>query len=125
MGPKCCPKDQLLGIRMRDPGKKKFGSGSGMNIPDNFSESLETVFRVKILKFFDADPDPGIRNLIDPGSGMEKFGSGIQGQKDFESLIRIRIKEFKYFPRHCKKRPRKFFFCQGPVSCSVAMSPIS
>jgi hypothetical protein len=30
-----------------------------MNIPDHFSESLETVFRVKILKFFDADPDPG------------------------------------------------------------------
>jgi hypothetical protein len=38
---------------------KKFGSGSGMNVPDNFSESLNTVFRVKILKFFDADPDPG------------------------------------------------------------------
>jgi hypothetical protein len=42
-----------------------------MNITDNFSESLETVFRaeLKILKFFDADPD-----LV---SGMEKFGSGI------------------------------------------------
>jgi hypothetical protein len=40
-----------------DPGWKK--SGSGMNIPDHFSQSLETVFRVKILKFFYADPDPG------------------------------------------------------------------
>jgi hypothetical protein len=27
-----------------DPGWKKSESGSGMNIPDNFSESLETVF---------------------------------------------------------------------------------
>jgi hypothetical protein len=34
------------------------GSGSGMNIPDHISEGLETIFLVKILKFFDADPDP-------------------------------------------------------------------
>ncbi len=27
-----------------------------MNIPDHISESLETVFRLKMLKFFDADP---------------------------------------------------------------------
>jgi hypothetical protein len=38
-------------------------SGSGMNNPDHISESLETNFWVKILKFFDADP----------GSGMEKI----------------------------------------------------
>jgi hypothetical protein len=40
-----------------------------MNIPDNFSESLETDFRVKILKFFDADSDPGsgICLTLDPG----------------------------------------------------------
>jgi hypothetical protein len=36
-----------------------FDPGSGMSIPDNFSERLETVFRVKNTKFFDADPDPG------------------------------------------------------------------
>ncbi len=42
-----------------------------MNILDHISESLETIFWVKILKFFDSDADP------DPGSGMEKFGSGI------------------------------------------------
>jgi hypothetical protein len=46
--------------------------GSRMNIPDNFSESLETVFWVKIFQFFDADPiflirDPGWKNS-DPGS---------------------------------------------------------
>jgi hypothetical protein len=33
-------------------GKK---SGSGMNNPDHISESLETIFGVKIPKFFDAD----------------------------------------------------------------------
>ncbi len=42
-----------------------------MNIPDHISESLETIFWVKILKFFDADADPGSgikKNLIrDPG----------------------------------------------------------
>jgi hypothetical protein len=30
-------------------------SGSGMNIPDNFSKSFETLLWLKILKFFDAD----------------------------------------------------------------------
>jgi hypothetical protein len=44
---------------------KKSGSGSGMNNPNHISESLETIFRVKILKFIDADP------------GWKKFGSGI------------------------------------------------
>jgi hypothetical protein len=41
---------------------KNPGSGSGMNNLDHNSESLETIFWFKILKFFDADP----------GSGMEK-----------------------------------------------------
>jgi hypothetical protein len=39
-----------------------------MNNPDHNSESLINNFRVKILKFFDADP----------GSGMEKVGSGME-----------------------------------------------
>jgi hypothetical protein len=42
---------------------KKSGSGSGMNNPDHISESLEKIFGVKILQFFDADP----------GSEMEKI----------------------------------------------------
>jgi hypothetical protein len=48
-------------------GKK---SRSGMNMPGHTSESLETIFWVKILKFFDADPDPrsGIFSILDPGS---------------------------------------------------------
>ncbi len=43
-----------------------------MNIFDHISESLETIFRVKILKFFDvdADPDSGSGNLFDPVSGI-------------------------------------------------------
>jgi hypothetical protein len=43
---------------------KKPRSGSGMNIPGHISESLETNFYVKILKFFDADMDPGSGNLF-------------------------------------------------------------
>jgi hypothetical protein len=43
--------------------------GSGMNLPDHIYESLEIIFCVKILKFFeavpDSDPGPGI-NIIDP-----------------------------------------------------------
>jgi hypothetical protein len=39
---------------------RKSGSGSEMNNPDHISESLETIFLVKILKFFDAGADPGI-----------------------------------------------------------------
>jgi hypothetical protein len=32
--------------------------------------TVETIFGVKILKFFDADADPGSGNLFDPGSGI-------------------------------------------------------
>jgi hypothetical protein len=41
------------------------GSGSGMNIPDHISESLETIFRVKIFKFFGSGS--GIFLTMDPG----------------------------------------------------------
>ncbi len=50
-----------------------------MNIPDHISisyQSLETIFCVKILKFLDADADPGSDNLFDSWSGME-IGFGI------------------------------------------------
>jgi hypothetical protein len=42
---------------------KKSESGSGINNPDHISKSLETIFWIEILKFFDADP----------GSRMEKI----------------------------------------------------
>jgi hypothetical protein len=35
------------------------GSVSAINNPDHISESFETIFWVKTLKFLDADPDPG------------------------------------------------------------------
>jgi hypothetical protein len=37
-----------------------------MNIPDHVSESLETIYWLKTLKFFDADPGSGIFYL-NPG----------------------------------------------------------
>ncbi len=33
--------------------------GSGMNISDHISEILETILGLIVIKFFDADPDPG------------------------------------------------------------------
>ncbi len=59
-----------------DPGSgmgKKSRSGSGTNIPDHISEILETIFWVKILKFFDAaaNPDRGSGDLFDLGSGIQ------------------------------------------------------
>ncbi len=66
-------------VRIPDPVWKK--SGSGMNIPDNFSESFETIFWVKILKFIDTDPESGIFLILYPGSGMEKLGSGIRDKQ--------------------------------------------
>jgi hypothetical protein len=52
---------------------KKQDPRSGMNNPDHISKILETLFWVKMLKFFDADP----------GSYMEKIGSAamINGPK--------------------------------------------
>jgi hypothetical protein len=48
-------------------------NGSGRNISDHISESLETIFRSKILKFLDVDPDPGfgIFMTLDPWSGIQ------------------------------------------------------
>jgi hypothetical protein len=50
-----------------------------MHNPDHISESLETIFWVKILKFFYADPesknsDPGFR--VRDGKNLD-LGSGI------------------------------------------------
>jgi hypothetical protein len=39
---------------------KKSGSGSGMNNPDHISESLETIFWVKIL-------ENSLMQILDPG----------------------------------------------------------
>jgi hypothetical protein len=68
-------------IRIRI-GKK---SGSGINIPDHFSEILGTVFGLKILKFFDADPGSG---SCQPGIRVEKVHPGsVTLRKKWNNLI--------------------------------------
>jgi hypothetical protein len=54
------------------PGSGKSVSETGMNNPDHISDSLETIFWVKILKFFDADPGSGMGKIRirDPKSGI-------------------------------------------------------
>jgi hypothetical protein len=61
-------------VKNQDP---DLGYGSGMNIPYHISESLESFVWVKILKFFDADPDPGSGNFstLDPGWKNSNPGS--------------------------------------------------
>jgi hypothetical protein len=56
-----------------------------MNNPDHISECLETIFRVKQLKFFDADPV----------SGMEKIQ--IRDAKNSDPVSGINIPD----PQHC------------------------
>jgi hypothetical protein len=57
---------------------KKSGSGSGMNNPYYISEGIETIFWVKILKFFDADPGSGMEKIRTKIRGWKKIGSGIR-----------------------------------------------
>ena len=73
-------------ILIRD--EKNSDPGSGKNNPNHISESLETNFGVKILKFFDADP----------GSGMGKIRIRDPVWKKFRSEIRINIPD----PHHCR-----------------------
>jgi hypothetical protein len=53
-----------------------------MNNPDHIFESLEIIFLVKILNFFDADPE----------SGTEKFGSGIRDGRNSDPGCKSRIR---------------------------------
>jgi hypothetical protein len=65
---------QLCSVADLDP-----DPGSGLSIPNHLSESLETVFLVKLLKFFYADADRGL-GIRDRGSGI--FSSGILSSLD-------------------------------------------
>jgi hypothetical protein len=61
-----------------------------MNILDRVFESVETIFGVKILKFFDADADPdlGSGNLFDPGRNtVLTFPVLIQQRRLYISLL--------------------------------------
>jgi hypothetical protein len=63
-------------VKNQDP---DLGSGSGINIPDHIFESLVKILGLNIVKFSDAELDPGfgIFLTLDPGSRREKFGFGI------------------------------------------------
>jgi hypothetical protein len=78
--------------------------GSGMNNPDHISECLETIC-------FDVDPRFGIRDgkNSDPGSGMEKMGSGIRDKHPGSTTLKKR----KYH-RH------KFYIGTGSSKTRVA-----
>jgi hypothetical protein len=52
--------------------EKNAEPGSGMNIPDLIFENLVSVFCEKIIKLFNADP--GIRDIVHPGSGNRDPG---------------------------------------------------
>jgi hypothetical protein len=49
-----------------------------MNYPNQISESLQTFFLVKILKFFDADPGSKMKKIRIWDMGWTTFGSGIR-----------------------------------------------
>jgi hypothetical protein len=71
---------------------KKSESGSGMNNPDHTSESLETIFLVKIRD---------INSLMQiQDSGWKKFGSGIE---------KLRIQD----KHHCQKQTKIFSVWDG------------
>jgi hypothetical protein len=58
---------------IRDPGWKKiqiWDQGSGINISDHISESLESIFDFIILKFFVADPGSGSFLTLGSGDGV-------------------------------------------------------
>jgi hypothetical protein len=70
-----------------DPGSgmgKKSGSGSGINNPDNISESVKTGFCVKIFKFFDAD------------RGRKKFVSGARDGKNSDPGSGINLPDLQH-----------------------------
>jgi hypothetical protein len=64
-----------------------------MNNPYLISESLETFFRVKILKFFDADPDPGWK-YSNPGSGIN-IPDPQHCSHDVQRMERLRLESEK------------------------------
>jgi hypothetical protein len=105
----------LFGPWIRDPGWVRNqdtdpASGSGMNIPDHISGSLETFLWVKNTQILLCGS--GIRNFFDPGSGMEKFGSG----------IRIRNIDHKFTFLNCTGKLQWFRLALAPAN-RTSISP--
>jgi hypothetical protein len=59
--------------------------------PDPEWKKIQIQTLVKILKFFDADPDPGygILSTLNPRPGMEKVGSGIRDKHPGSTTVCI------------------------------------
>jgi hypothetical protein len=81
--------------------------GSGMNTPD-------LIFELKILQFFDADPEPGsgILSTLDLGSGMENIGSEIK--------IRIRKESDKHSMMYSRDNAQEVVSLRHPKITFIA-----
>jgi hypothetical protein len=77
-----------------------------MNILDHISESLETFFVLKILKFFGADPGSGMENS-DPG---QKFRTRNTGFCKFLIMVHLTLIPylFEFFPKKIYLMLKKF-----------------
>ncbi len=106
----CCEAESgircFFNLCIRDPGCKKNPDpdpGSEIGIPDHITESLKTIFGLKILKFFNADPDPGsgIFLTLDPGSGI--FLTLYPGSRirNTGSKLRIVVKKTSHSESSC------------------------
>jgi hypothetical protein len=71
-----------------------------MNIPNNFSESLETVLGLKVLKFFDADSGWKIW-IWDKHPGFATRGTCYQGDAEQERISGFSILFFIILPLAC------------------------
>ncbi len=92
-----------------------------MNNPDHISESLQTIFWVKILEFFDADPDPGFGIFMNLDPGLKKFGSGINIPDPHYCIPGTKMHAD---PQPClgsvqANLPKKKYFFKIPVKCLV------
>jgi hypothetical protein len=81
-----------IGIRDKHP-------GSATLIPGHISESLETIFWVKILKFFDADADPDMGIFLTLYPGWKKFGSPINISDPQHGIFRSLQKSYRQNPK--------------------------
>jgi len=101
------PLDLGSGFGIRDG--KKSGSGSWMNIPDYFSERLETDFCVKNTVYLNSlmrirDLRSGILSALDPGSGMEKIEwyGYVNGSFLLQVYQHVRHGDKKHAEKHTK-----------------------
>jgi hypothetical protein len=62
------------------PGSGMGKKSGGVNNPDHTSESLETIFWVKILRFFYAYLGSRMKKILIRDLEWKKFGSGINIQ---------------------------------------------